>query len=161
MTDQVLQVENFTMRYKTRKGNVSAVEDVSFDLERGEAIGLVGESGCGKTSLAVALMRLLPDNARIIAGSIKLNGEDILTLSDSELRIRRWKTIAMVFQAAMNSLNPVYTIEDQIMEAMQHHKPELSTQEMLDRIDYLFTLVGLDPMLKDQYPHQYSGGTVL
>ena len=158
MTEQVLQVENFTMRYKTRKGDVSAVEDVSFTLARGEALGLVGESGCGKTSVAVALLRLLPDNARVLAGSIKLNGDNILTLSDSELRSRRWKEIAMVFQAAMNSLNPVYTVKEQIVEAMQHHIPELTSQEMDTRTDELFTLVGLDPVLQSQYPHQYSGG---
>ena len=158
MTEQVLQVENFTMRYKTRKGDVSAVEDVSFTLERGEALGLVGESGCGKTSLAVALLRLLPDNARILAGRIKINGADMLTISDGEVRRRRWKEIAMVFQAAMNSLNPVYTVKDQIVEAMQHHTPELSNHEMENRIDELFGLVGLDPVLKSQYPHQYSGG---
>ncbi len=158
MTEQVLQVENFTMRYKTRKGDVSAVEDVSFTLERGEALGLVGESGCGKTSLAVALLRLLPDNARILAGRIKINGADMLTISDGEVRRRRWKEIAMVFQAAMNSLNPVYTVKDQIVEAMQHHNPELSNHEMEKRIDELFGLVGLDPVLKSQYPHQYSGG---
>ena len=146
------------MRYKTRKGDVSAVEDVSFTLARGEALGLVGESGCGKTSVAVALLRLLPDNARVLAGSIKLNGDDILTLSENELRSRRWKEIAMVFQAAMNSLNPVYTVKEQIVEAMHQHSPELSIHDMEKRIDELFILVGLDPMLKSQYPHQYSGG---
>jgi len=158
LTENVLQVENFTMRYATRKGDVSAVEDVSFSLARGEALGLVGESGCGKTSVAVALLRLLPDNARIVAGSVKLNGADMLTLSDSEVRRRRWKEIAMVFQAAMNSLNPVYTVEEQIIEAMRQHTPELSPQQMDKRIDELFSLVGLDPVLKSQYPHQYSGG---
>ena len=158
MTELVLQVENFTMRYKTRKGDVSAVEDVSFTLARGEALGLVGESGCGKTSVAVALLRLLPDNARILSGSVKLNGANMLTLSDDEVRRRRWKEIAMVFQAAMNSLNPVYTVKEQIVEAMQQHTPELSAHEMEKRIDELFSLVGLDPVLKSQYPHQYSGG---
>ena len=158
MTEQVLQVENFTMHYKTRKGDVSAVEDVSFTLARGEALGLVGESGCGKTSVAVALLRLLPDNARILSGSVKLNGANMLTLSDDEVRRRRWKEIAMVFQAAMNSLNPVYTVKEQIVEAMQHHIPELTSQEMDTRTDELFTLVGLDPVLQSQYPHQYSGG---
>ena len=158
MTEQVLRVDNFTMRYQTRKGDVSAVEDVSFTLARGEALGLVGESGCGKTSVAVALLHLLPDNARIFSGSIKINGVDILTLSENELNRRRWKEIAMVFQAAMNSLNPVYTVEDQILEALQQHTPDLSPLEMDNRIDELFALVGLDPVLKTQYPHQYSGG---
>ena len=156
--DNVLDVKNLTMHYMTRKGPVFAVDDVSFHLGRGESIGLVGESGCGKTSIAISLMKLLPENARIIGGQILLNQTDLVPLSYDEVRKFRWRHISMVFQAAMNAMNPVYTVEDQILEAMRLHRPELSEQEMDDKIDHLFKLVELDPRFKTQYPHQYSGG---
>ncbi len=156
--DYVLEVNDLTMHYMTRKGPVYAVDDVSFKVKRGESLGLVGESGCGKTSIAISLLRLLPENADVKKGQIKINGTDIVPLSDPEVRKFRWRNISMVFQAAMNSMNPVYTVEEQILEAMRLHTPELSDEEMSAKIDHLFELVGLDPALKDQYPHQYSGG---
>ena len=156
--DNVLEVKDLTMHYMTRKGPVYAVDDVSFSVKRGESLGLVGESGCGKTSIAISLLRLLPENAEIKKGQIKLIGTDLVQLSDAEIRKFRWRNISMVFQAAMNSMNPVYTVEEQILEAMRLHTPELSEEEMSQKIDRLFELVGLDPALKDQYPHQYSGG---
>ena len=156
--DNVLDVRNLTMHYMTRKGPVFAVDDVSFHVDRGESVGLVGESGCGKTSIAISLLKLLPDNARIIGGEILLNGTDVVPLSYDEMRRLRWRRISMVFQAAMNAMNPVYTVEDQILEAMRLHLPELSEEEMDAKIDRLFEMVGLDPSFKDQYPHQYSGG---
>lgn len=158
MTDNVLEVNDLTMHYMTRKGPVFAVDDVTFHVKRGEAIGLVGESGCGKTSVAISLLKLLPNNAKILQGEIKINAVDVVPLTDKEMNKYRWKSISMVFQAAMNSMNPVYTVEEQILEAMREHMPHLSDQEMSEKIDYLFDLVGLDPTLKTQYPHQYSGG---
>lgn len=158
MIDNVLEVNNLTMHYTTRKGPVFAVDQVNFSLARGESLGLVGESGCGKTSIAISLLKLLPDNAEIIEGEIFLNGTDVVPLSDADMNKFRWCQMSMVFQAAMNALNPVYTIEDQILEAMQHHMRHLSEEEMNQRVDELFELVGLDPAFKDQYPHQYSGG---
>lgn len=154
----VLEVNDLTMHYTTRKGPVFAVDDVSFTLRRGESLGLVGESGCGKTSVAIALLKVLPENARILGGQIWLDGTDIVPLPENEMRKFRWHRIAMVFQAAMNSLNPVYTVEEQILEAMRLHLPHLSDREMGEKVDALFELVGLDPEFKDQYPHQYSGG---
>ncbi|HFD39041.1 MAG TPA: ABC transporter ATP-binding protein [Anaerolineae bacterium] len=156
--DKVLEVKNLVMHYMTRKGPVYAVDNVSFYVRRGESIGLVGESGCGKTSIAVSLMKLLPDNAEIKEGEILINGHDLVPLSDAEVRKFRWRNISMVFQAAMNAMNPVYTVEEQILEAMRLHRPEMSDKEMDEKIDYLFQLVGLDPSFKNQYPHQYSGG---
>ncbi len=156
--DKVLEVKNLTMHYMTRKGPVYAIDDVSFYVRRGESIGLVGESGCGKTSVAISLMKLLPDNAEIINGEILINGHDLVPLSDAEVRKFRWRHISMVFQAAMNAMNPVYTVEEQILEAMRLHRPEMSDKEMDEKIDHLFELVGLDPAFKSQYPHQYSGG---
>jgi peptide/nickel transport system ATP-binding protein len=160
MTDNnlVLDVKNLTMHYMTRKGPVYAVDDVSFHVGRGESIGLVGESGCGKTSIAISLLKLLPDNAKIMGGEILLNKTDLVPMSYDQVRKFRWRHISMVFQAAMNAMNPVYTVEEQILEAMRLHRPELSDEEMDDKIDHLFELVGLDPAFKDQYPHQYSGG---
>ncbi len=158
MAENVLEVKNLTMHYMTRKGPVFAVDNVSFSLGQGGSLGLVGESGCGKTSIGISLLKLLPDNANIISGEILLNKTDLVPLSDAEVRKLRWRRISMVFQAAMNSFNPVYTIEEQILEAMLQHMPHLSEEEMDQRVDDLFELVGLDPALKDQYPHQYSGG---
>jgi len=160
MTDNnlVLDVKDLTMHYMTRKGPVYAVDDVSFHVARGESVGLVGESGCGKTSIAISLLKLLPDNAKIMGGEILLNGTDLVPLSYEQVRKFRWRHISMVFQAAMNAMNPVYTVEEQILEAMRLHRPELSDREMEDKIDHLFELVGLDPEFKKQYPHQYSGG---
>jgi len=131
---------------------------VSFSLRRGESIGLVGESGCGKTSIAISLLKLLPENAEILSGEIRLNGVDLVPLTESQVRKYRWRNISMVFQAAMNSLNPVYTVEEQILEAMREHLPQLSDKEMRSQVDHLFELVGLDPSIKTEYPHQYSGG---
>lgn len=156
--DNVLEVNNLTMHYQTRRGPVYAVDGVSLSLPRGGSLGLVGESGCGKTSIAISLLKLLPENAEIIEGEIRLNGTDLVPLSEDEVRVYRWRDISMVFQAAMNSLNPVYTVEDQIIEAMQQHMPHLSDNEMSERVDQLYELVGLDPKIKTEYPHQYSGG---
>ncbi|MCD4739274.1 MAG: ABC transporter ATP-binding protein [Anaerolineae bacterium] len=158
MTNNVLEVKNLTMHYMTRKGPVSAINNVNFSVARGESLGLVGESGCGKTSIALSLLNLLPDNALIKQGQILINSKDIVPLNYAEICKFRWKQISMIFQAAMNALNPVYTVEDQILEAMQEHLPHLSEAEMDKRVDELFELAGLDPEFKDQYPHQYSGG---
>jgi len=157
-SDNVLEVEDLTMHYTTRKGPVYAVDNVNFSLDRGGSLGLVGESGCGKTSIAISLLKLLPENAEILGGAIRINGIDVVPITETEMRKFRWKNISMVFQAAMNSLNPVYTVEDQILEAMHQHIPHVAEAEMKSRIDDLFELVGLDPSFKDQYPHQYSGG---
>ena len=157
-TDNILEVKNLTMHYATRKGPVYAIDGVSFALGPGESLGLVGESGCGKTSVAISLLKLLPENAEIIDGSITLVGTDVVPLTEEEMRKHRWHRIAMVFQAAMNAFNPVYAVEEQILEAMRLHLPELSASEMRDKVDALFELVGLDPSFKDQFPHQYSGG---
>jgi peptide/nickel transport system ATP-binding protein len=154
----LLTVEDLSMHYTTRKGEVSAVDNVSFDLREGVALGLVGESGCGKTSVALSLLRLLPENARFMNGSINLGGVDLVPLSDEEMRKYRWKRIAMVFQAAMNSLDPVYRVGDQIIEALNTHIETMTNAQARDRVAQLFQTVGLDPELMDRYPHEYSGG---
>jgi peptide/nickel transport system ATP-binding protein len=155
----VLEVDHLVMHYATRSGQVSAIEGVSFALHRGEALGLVGESGCGKTSIALAILRLLPDNGVISVGEVRLQGQNLLTLSEEQMRRHRWRDIAMVFQGAMNAWNPVYRIGAQIKEALDFHWPEqLGDQQARERIAELFTLVDLDPALMDRYPHELSGG---
>jgi peptide/nickel transport system ATP-binding protein len=158
MTDTVLQVDDLTMHYTTRSGEVSAVNNVSFSLERGQSMGLVGESGCGKTSVAFSLLKLLPENAVIKNGKVLINGTDVVPLKEEQMRKVRWKEISMVFQAAMNALNPVYKVGDQIIEAMENHDLVETNEAARDHVASLFNLVGLDPKLMDQYPHEYSGG---
>ena len=154
----LLKVENLTMHYTTRAGEVSAVDDVSFTLRMGEALGLVGESGSGKTSIASTLLRLLPENGRILHGRIYLEGVDLVGLSEEAMRKIRWARISMVFQAAMNTLNPVYKVGDQIVEALETHNLIDSNLEARQQVAELFRLVGLDPKMMDHYPHEYSGG---
>ena len=157
-TGPVLQVKDLTMHYQTRQGTVKAVDGISFELARGEVLGLVGESGCGKTSIAVTLMKLLPDNALILKGQVLLNGQDLMTMDDTTLRKYRWRRISMIFQAAMNSLNPVHRVGDQIVEAIEAHDMAATLKEAQETVDRLFRLVGLDPRLTDRYPHEFSGG---
>jgi peptide/nickel transport system ATP-binding protein len=135
-----------------------AVVDVTFTLREGEVLGLVGESGCGKTTLILSLMRLLPANGRIVDGTVLLNGIDLLSLSEREMARMRWNEIAIIFQGAMNALNPVRTVGDQIAEALTQFE-DLATKKVVDdRVAELLDLVGIGPERRDQYPHQYSGG---
>ena len=154
----VLEVADLSLRYQTRQGEVQAVEGVTFELAQGQALGLVGESGCGKTSIATSLMRLLPENARLTGGQVKLGGTDLLQLDDEEMRTYRWRRIAMVFQAAMNSLDPVHRVGQQIIEAIEAHGMETTMADARERVARLFRMVGLDPQLMDRYPHEFSGG---
>jgi peptide/nickel transport system ATP-binding protein len=154
----LLEVERLTIGYQTRKGFLQAVEDVSFTLDAGKSLGFVGESGCGKTTMGMALMGLLPNNGRVRQGRILFDGEDLLGMSDEEMRRTRWKEIAMIFQAAMNALNPVHRIGDQIIEAILTHSPGLEKGEALRQAEGLFQLVGIPKERMRDYPHQYSGG---
>lgn len=135
-----------------------ALVDVSFRLREGEVLGLVGESGCGKTTLMLSLMRLLPANGRITAGAVHFMGTDLLSLSEKEMAGVRWKNIAMIFQGAMNALNPVQRVGDQIAEAIIQHNYITDKKIVSDRVAELLDLVGIGPERKEQYPHQYSGG---
>jgi len=154
----VLQVENLTTNYKTLRGWVHAAENVNFDLEKGEAMGLVGESGCGKTTIALSLLKLLPSAGRIRQGRILLNGQDVVKMNDRQVRKIRWKEIAIIFQGAMNALNPVFKVSDQIVEAIKTHEPGVSKSAARDRVSALFEMVGIDPGRMDNYPHEFSGG---
>jgi peptide/nickel transport system ATP-binding protein len=158
-TRPLLEVDGLVMHYRIKAGEVQAVDDVTFTVHQGEAVGLVGESGCGKTSIALSLLRLLPSNAEYLSGEIRLNGEDLLFLSNEEMRKRRWKDIAMVFQGAMNSWNPVYKVGDQIRETLDtHYRGVMNYRDQRAHMERLFTSVGLPPEMLDRYPHEFSGG---
>lgn len=155
----LLEVRDLVMNYEIKSGMVSAVEGVSFTVPRGKSLGLVGESGCGKTSVALALLQLQAPNARILGGQVILDGENLLDLDRESIRARRWNDISMVFQGAMNSWNPVYTVGDQIREAIDlHWDPKPSAAQARNRIVELFEMVGLNPEMIDRYPHEFSGG---
>jgi peptide/nickel transport system ATP-binding protein len=154
----ILEVENLSIGYHTQKGYLHAVEDVSFSLEEGKSFGFVGESGCGKTTLGMALMRLLPPNGVIRKGHMLFDGFDLLDKSDEEMRQIRWQSIAMIFQAAMNALNPVHRVNEQIAEAILTHNPSIDKKGAFEQVEELFQLVGIPKDRMRDYPHQYSGG---
>ena len=158
MSDYLLEVKNLSMHYDTLDGNVDAVKDISFSVKNGESFGLVGESGCGKTSVAMTLLQLQPDNSVITEGSIKLDGKELIGLSENDLRKVRWDSISIVFQGAMNAWNPVIKIGEQIREAMREHSPDSSKQKNIEKINELFNMVGLDETISDRFPHELSGG---
>jgi peptide/nickel transport system ATP-binding protein len=156
--DVVLRVEELQVFYDTPFGPVRAVDGVSFTLRRGERMGLVGESGSGKTTLAVALMRLLRPPGHVVGGRVLLEGRDLRAMSDDELRAVRLKEIALVPQAAMNSLNPVMRVGTQIADGILAHEPNLSRQALRARVVDALGRVGLSPAMGDRYPDQLSGG---
>tara|TARA_B100001248_G_scaffold32349_1_gene20887 strand:+ start:498 stop:1469 length:972 start_codon:yes stop_codon:yes gene_type:complete len=158
MSKDVLVVKDLNMHYETLSGNVSAVKNVSFSVKEGESFGLVGESGCGKTSVAMSLLQLQADNARISSGSIMLDGIEMVGMSEAELREVRWDGISIVFQGAMNAWNPVIKVGEQIREAIREHYPDNTKVENTEKIASLFKMVGLDSSIMDRFPHELSGG---
>jgi len=155
--DPLIRIEELNVEYLTKRGAVHAVENVSFNIFPNEVFGLAGESGCGKTTVANAITRLLKPPAHITGGRIMFQGTDILAMSEAELRAFRWEHLSIVFQSAMNALNPVLTVGDQIIDAMQAHKP-VSYEEGRARAKHLLKTVGIDVERVDSYPHQLSGG---
>ncbi|MCZ2123512.1 MAG: dipeptide/oligopeptide/nickel ABC transporter permease/ATP-binding protein [Anaerolineales bacterium] len=154
----LLDVQNLSVNY-VNDGNVAqAVRNVSFQLHEGELIGLVGESGCGKTTLMMALTRLLPAAGEISNGHVFFHGKDLAALTEEELSELRWSGISVVFQGAMNALNPVRTVGDQIKEAIIKHIPNFPPKALDTRVEELLELVGISPEHKNHFPHQYSGG---
>jgi peptide/nickel transport system ATP-binding protein len=154
---KLLEVENLTTYYKLKEGYVRACENINLHLGQGEALGLVGESASGKTTAALSLIKLLPDNARVMAGKISIDGRDISRAMEDELRRIRWKEIAIVFQGAMNALNPVRRVGDQIVEALRIHD-KMTEKEAYLRTAELFEQVEIDPSRIKEYPHEFSGG---
>ena len=154
---KLLEVNNLKTYFKTSKGMLKAVDDVSFDLDYGEALGLVGESGCGKTTSALSIAKLLPKEGHIVGGEILLEGVDMVKQPESEIRKRRWKDVSIIFQGAMNALNPVMTIGDQIAEAMVLHDGDTKDGAMKKAEDML-ELVEIPKGRIHHYPHEFSGG---
>jgi peptide/nickel transport system ATP-binding protein len=156
--DSLLRVENLKMYYHTSKGAVRAIDDISFELEAGQTIGLVGESGCGKTSMGCSILRMPTPPGRYEGGRVLIEGRDILSLPEAEVRKNiRWEKIAMVFQGAMNCLTPVYTIGKQMLETLHEHR-EMDDKQALELMTEYLDFVGLPPEILNRYPHELSGG---
>ncbi len=158
MTTPLLEVEDLSIGYRSGNEVHLAVEKVSFRVDHGGAFGLVGESGCGKTTIGMALMGLLPSNAKVVSGRIGFQGRDLTAMDEADMQKIRWRQISMIFQAAMNALNPVHRIQDQIAEAIFLHEPELSSHAVAHRTRALFELVKIPLDRLRDYPHQFSGG---
>lgn len=163
----LLEVKDLKVHFKVQNGWVKAVDGVSFTIDRGETMGLVGESGCGKTTAAYAITQLLPNNGYIKGGQIFFKGEELLAKSkkkdgslddwNEEIRKVRWQDISMIFQGAMNAFNPVFKIGDQIVAAIQLHQ-EIEEEEARKRVVELFDFVGIPQDRINNYPHEFSGG---
>ncbi len=154
----VLDVKDLRVHYATPLGDVIAVNGVSFQIRQGEIVGLVGESGCGKTTTAMGILRLVQPPGRIVGGQTVINGTDILALDDAGLRNIRWRDLALIPQGAMNSLNPVMRLKDQIGDGIQTHEGKQSRKALKERILDLLNLVGLPSRVYSMYPHELSGG---
>ncbi|HBY93958.1 MAG: ABC transporter ATP-binding protein [Ardenticatenaceae bacterium] len=153
----LLEVRDLRMQYETSGGLIHAVDGISFSVAPHQAIGLVGESGCGKSSVARSILRLLPENGQIVGGEVLFEGENLLALSEEQMRRVRWKQVAMIFQSAMNALNPVLPLGEQLVEALEAHTP-VEHPEALKRAGELLGMVGIARERMASYPHEMSGG---
>ncbi|MCD6325498.1 ABC transporter ATP-binding protein, partial [Candidatus Bathyarchaeota archaeon] len=158
MSSEFLEVKDLYMYYRTRMGPLQAVDGVSFMMKQGETLALIGESGCGKSSLAKAMIRLLPRNVEVFRGHIYLDGEDLMEMSEDQFRKTvQWQRISMVAQAALNSLNPVIKVGEQVAEPLIVHK-EVDKKTALEKAREVFSLVGIPETFVDRYSFELSGG---
>lgn len=156
--DMILSIRNLSVNYSTEDGDVKAVRDVSFDLERGKTIGLVGETGAGKTTIALTIMGLLPEPpAKVISGEVEYNGTDVFRMSPKKRTSLRGSQMSMIFQDPMTSLNPIETVGSQITEAILNHNKISRAEARMRAVDKL-EMVGIPGERFDEYPHQFSGG---
>lgn len=159
MAEKLLEVNDLKVIYKTDEATVHAVNGLDLSVNKGETLGLVGETGAGKTTTALSILRLLPDKIGLIEnGSIELDDIDILNATEEDMRLLRGNTMSMIFQDPMTSLNPIMSVGDQIGEVLELHNPEMDEATRNKRIDEILQLVGLPPERKSEYPHQFSGG---
>ena len=157
--EKLLEIKNLKVQYNTDEAIVYALNDFSLDLGKGEILGVVGETGAGKTTMALSIMKLLPEHvAEVTGGSITYNGEDVFKMSQKQLRNLRGAEVSMIFQDPMTSLNPVMTVGDQIDEVLKIHNPSMPKQERDEKVAEILTLVGIPPERRVQFPHQFSGG---
>ena len=157
--DIILSIKDLKVIYKTDLETVEAVNDIDLKIGKGKTLGLVGETGAGKTTTALSILRLLPSNTgRILKGEINFNGNNLLEYDELSMQAVRGNLISMVFQDPMTSLNPVFTVGEQIAEAIRLHNKELEEEEVQKRVDDTLTMVGILPSRKAEYPHQFSGG---
>ncbi len=155
----LLEIKNLFVEYKVEDAVVRAVNGLSLSLDYGEAMGLVGETGAGKTTTALSIMKLLPERiGEVTSGSLHLDGVNILNCSEDQIRKMQGNVVSMIFQDPMTSLNPVMTVGDQILEVLKIHRSELSRQELDRAVDDMMELVGIPSYRKEEYPHQFSGG---
>jgi len=158
MAENILELRNLCLYYSTGKGTARAVDGVSFFLRRGETLALIGESGCGKSSLAKAIIRLLPRNTASCTGEVILEGQNIMEKNETAFRKEvRWKKIAMVFQGAMNTLNPVLKIGDQVAEPLMIHE-NMGKRDALNKAAETLRTVGIGESFENRYPFELSGG---
>lgn len=159
MPDKLLEINDLNVVYETDDALVYAVNGLNLTINKGETLGLVGETGAGKTTTALSIMRLLPDKTGLIkGGQIKFEDIDITKATENDMRLIRGESISMIFQDPMTSLNPILTIGDQISEVLELHKKDLDKEQISERVDEILQLVGIPPDRKEEYPHQFSGG---
>jgi len=159
MSEAILEIKDLWVIYKTDLETVAAVNGIDLRIGKGKTMGLVGETGAGKTTTALSILRLLPSNTgRILKGSIRFQGEDIMGMNEARIHAIRGDKIAMVFQDPMTSLNPVMTVGEQIAEAILLHNEGIKTAEVDRRVDAMLGMVGIQASRKGEYPHQFSGG---
>lgn len=159
MSDYLLDINDLNVEYRTDDAIVYAIKGLNLKVKPGEKIGLVGETGAGKTTLALSILRLLPRKVgKITSGSIKYEGEELIDKPESYMLGLRGRKISMIFQDPMTSLNPVKSVGDQVLEVLNLHFPELTKEEKNAKVDEMFQLVGISSSRKGEYPHQFSGG---
>ena len=154
----LLEVRDLSVRYHTKKGDVKALNNIWFRLERGKVLGVLGESGCGKTTLAYSIVRILPPNARITSGSILFDGVNLLELSERKMNRVRWKRISIIFQNAMSALSPVHTIGSQLLDVIYTHNRKMTKRKALELIEEKLKIAGLNTSILKRYIHELSGG---